>query len=124
MLSRSLEVVKLTGEDATLGALLHHALEIPLDEIGKIFEQWNNDGPLKNTFLIQIGRSRGPDLEIAGRNSDTPAGSEICQRKKTPEGDRHGEGKGQGGHVLDDVLDKVVQDDDSSEGTGYWTVME
>lgn len=38
-----------------LGALLHHALEIPLDEVGKIFEKWNSEGSLKNTYLIQIG---------------------------------------------------------------------
>lgn len=48
----------------------------------------------------------------------------MCQRKKTPEGDKHDEGAGRSGHVLDDVLDKVVQDDDGSEGTGFWTVME
>ncbi|KAK4241595.1 6-phosphogluconate dehydrogenase [Achaetomium macrosporum] len=86
-------------------SFLHKSLGLSYDEIGKILEKWNSEGELQNTYLIQIG-------------------SEICQRKKTPEGDKHGEGKGDGGYVLDDVLDKVVQDDDDSEGTGYWTVME
>jgi len=86
-------------------SLLHKSLGLSNSEIGQIFEKWNADGELKNTYLIQIG-------------------SEICQRKKTPEGDHHGEGVGEGGYVLDDVLDKVVQDDDDSEGTGFWTVME
>ncbi|KAK7700736.1 hypothetical protein SLS57_011988 [Botryosphaeria dothidea] len=86
-------------------SFLHKSLGLPYDEIGKIFEKWNSEGELKNTYPIQIG-------------------SEICLRKKTPEGDQNGEGKGDGGHVLDDVLDKVVQDDDDSEGTLYWSVME
>lgn len=86
-------------------SFLHKSLGLPYDEIGKIFEKRNSEGELKNTYLIQIG-------------------SEICLRKKTPEGDQNGEGKGDGGHVLDDVLDKVVQDDDDSEGTLYWSVME
>ena len=75
------------------------------DEIGNVLERWNAEGSLKGTFLVEIG-------------------SEICQRKKTPKGDEKGEGKGEGGYVLDDVVDKVVQDDDSSEGTGFWSAME
>ncbi|KIW91337.1 uncharacterized protein Z519_08233 [Cladophialophora bantiana CBS 173.52] len=67
------------------------------DEISKVFQRWNIEGPLRSTYLIQIG-------------------AEICQRKQTSEGE--------GGHVLDDVLDKVVQDDDNTEGTGFWSVME
>ncbi|PGG96580.1 6-phosphogluconate dehydrogenase (decarboxylating) [Helicocarpus griseus UAMH5409] len=86
--------------------ILHSGLGLPYDQIGKIFEKWNEKGELRNTYLVQIG-------------------SEICQRKKTPEGDKHGEAASKtGGYVLDDVLDKVVQDDDSTEGTLYWTVME
>ena len=85
--------------------LLRHNLGLPSDEVGTIFEDWNSSGSLKDTFLIKFG-------------------SEICQRKKTPKGDGHGEGVGQSGHVLDDVLDKVVQDDDDTEGTGVWHVME
>lgn len=86
-------------------SLLTKSLGLSYDEVGKIFERWNSEGELRNTYLVQIG-------------------SEICQRKKTPEGDEKGEGRGNGGYVLDDVLDKVVQDDDSSEGTLFWTVME
>ncbi|KAI2780240.1 6-phosphogluconate dehydrogenase, decarboxylating [Daldinia loculata] len=85
--------------------ILHRSLGLPYDEIGKIFEKWNSEGELRNTYLIQIG-------------------SEICQEKKTPKGDQNGEGKGESGYVLDDVLDKVVQDDDGSEGTLFWTVMD
>ncbi|KAI0384437.1 6-phosphogluconate dehydrogenase, decarboxylating [Hypomontagnella monticulosa] len=84
---------------------LNKSLGLPYDEIGKIFEQWNAEGELQNTYLIQIG-------------------SEICGRKKTRQGDQHDEGKGETGYVLDDVLDKVVQDDDNSEGTLFWTVMD
>lgn len=85
--------------------ILHHSLGLENDRIGKIFEQWNTEGELRNTFLVQIG-------------------SEICQRKKTPKGDGRGEGTRDGGYVLDDILDKIVQDDDSTEGTLYWTVAE
>lgn len=106
-------------------SLLRKSLDLSNDEIGKIFERWNSKGELRGTYLVQIG-------------------SEICQRKKTPEGDKNGEGKGKGGYVLDNVLDKVVQDDDGefirrwvqiqwpeadsiildSEGTLYWSIME
>lgn len=85
--------------------ILHLGLGMDYDEIGKVFEQWNSEGLLRNTYLVQIG-------------------SEICQTKKTPQGDKKGEGAGEDGYVLDDVLDKVVQDDDDTEGTLYWTVME
>jgi len=85
--------------------ILNKSLGLSYEEIGKIFENFNANGELKNTYLIQIG-------------------SEICRTKKNPEGDKNGEGKGEGGYVLDDVLDKVVQDDDNSEGTLYWTVMD
>ncbi|KAI0172469.1 6-phosphogluconate dehydrogenase, decarboxylating [Hypoxylon sp. FL1284] len=85
--------------------LMHRSFGLSYDEIGAVFERWNAEGELRGTYLVQIG-------------------SEICRRKKTREGDGRGEGKGEGGHVLDDVLDKVVQDDDGSEGTGFWTVEE
>jgi len=85
--------------------LMHHSLDMTNDEIGDIFEKWNADGKMKNTFLIQIA-------------------SEICKTKKTKQGDGHGEGIGDSGYVLDDVLDKVVQDDDGSEGTCEWSVKE
>jgi 6-phosphogluconate dehydrogenase len=86
-------------------SLLHKSLGLSFEEIGHIFEKWNAEGELKNTFLVRIG-------------------SEICRTKKTPQGDKNGEGAGDSGYVLDDVLDKVVQDDDNSEGTLYWSVSE
>ncbi|KAI1654078.1 6-phosphogluconate dehydrogenase [Daldinia decipiens] len=75
--------------------MVHNGIENGM--LSTVCEAWNSEGELKNTYLIQIG-------------------SEICQRKKTPKGDQKGEGKGESGYVLDDVLDKVVQDDDGSEG--------
>ncbi|KAL1953698.1 hypothetical protein VTO42DRAFT_2371 [Malbranchea cinnamomea] len=86
--------------------ILHSGLGMTYDQIGQVFEQWNSDGLLRNTYLIEIG-------------------SQICKTKKTPTGDKKGEAADErGGYVLDDVLDKVVQDDDDTEGTLYWTVME
>jgi 6-phosphogluconate dehydrogenase len=86
-------------------SFIHHIFDLPHAEVPQIFELWNSWGELKNTYLLQIG-------------------SEICQRKETPEGDKNGGGQGEGGYVLDDVFDKVMQNEDDSEGTRYWTVME
>lgn len=77
-------------------SLLRTGLGLTNDEVGDIFAKWNDSGELKTNYLVRIG-------------------SEICKtRKSNPED----------GYVLDDVLDKVVQDDDSSEGTPTWAVME
>ncbi|KAF1810062.1 6-phosphogluconate dehydrogenase C-terminal domain-like protein [Eremomyces bilateralis CBS 781.70] len=86
-------------------SIMHKSLRMPYDEIGEVFKKWDSTGELRDTYLVQIG-------------------SEICRTRKTPSGDKKGEGAGTAGFVLDDVLDKVVQDDDNSEGTGYWTVSE
>ncbi|KAE8144838.1 6-phosphogluconate dehydrogenase [Aspergillus avenaceus] len=87
-------------------SILHYGLGLGYDEIGDIFSKWNEQGELRNNFLLEIG-------------------AEICHRRKSPQGDGRGEGVGDnGGFVLDDVLDKVVQDDDNTEGTPYWCVME
>jgi len=87
-------------------SLLHYGLGMNYDEIGDIFEQWNKEGELRNNYLIQIG-------------------SEICHVKRTPQGDHKGEGvSDKDGYVLDDVLDKVVQDDDNTEGTPLWALMD
>lgn len=86
-------------------SIMHLSLQMSYEEIGNIFEGWNDSEELKNTFLVRIGGG-------------------ICKTKKTPEGDERGEGTGTSGYVLDDVLDKVVQDDDNTEGTLYWTVSE
>ncbi|OZJ02724.1 hypothetical protein BZG36_05103, partial [Bifiguratus adelaidae] len=67
--------------------LLHKSLGLSYNDIGDIFEKWNSEGELKNTYLVQIG-------------------SEICRRRKTPRGDGKDEGVGEYGYVLDDVLEK------------------
>jgi 6-phosphogluconate dehydrogenase len=85
--------------------IMKSCLSMTYEDIGGHFRQWNEAGELRSTYLVQIG-------------------SEVCLRKKTPKGDGKGEGTGEGGYVLDEVLDKVVQDDDNSEGTGFWSVME
>lgn len=86
-------------------SLMHHSLNMSNDEIGDLFAEWNSDGKMRNSYLVQIA-------------------SEICKTKKTKKGDGHGEGTGTSGYVLDDILDKVVQDDDGSEGTCEWSVKE
>jgi len=75
------------------------------EQIGDVFAQWDSTGELRGNFLINIG-------------------ADILRTKKTPHGDGKGEGVGNSGFVLDDVLDKVVQDDDGTEGTPYWSLME
>ncbi|KAL4908698.1 hypothetical protein BDW74DRAFT_165497 [Aspergillus multicolor] len=86
-------------------SLLHYGRGLNYDEIADIFDGWNKEGELRNNFLLEIG-------------------AELLRVKKTPQGDGQGEGVGDGGYVLDDVLDKVVQDNDNTEGTPYWSVME
>ncbi|KAI0763361.1 6-phosphogluconate dehydrogenase decarboxylating [Trametes elegans] len=76
--------------------LLYKCLHTDLDTIGDIYQKWVDDGELKRNFLFEIG-------------------ADICRRHKE---------NGERGHVLNDVQDKVVQDADDSEGTGFWTVME
>lgn len=87
-------------------AFLSTGLGLSYDQIGDVFTKWNEDGELRTTYLLKIG-------------------ADICKMTKTPQGDRKGEGaSAAGGYVLDDILDKVVQDDDSSEGTPTWSIME
>ncbi|OOQ85250.1 6-phosphogluconate dehydrogenase, decarboxylating [Penicillium brasilianum] len=85
---------------------MHFGLGMDYEQIGDVFTDWNFKGELRNNFLISIG-------------------ADIVRAKKTPKGDWKGEGASDNnGYVLDDVLDKVVQDDDNSEGTPLWSVME
>lgn len=87
-------------------SFLHNGLELSYDEIGDIFYKWQESGELKRNYLVKIG-------------------ADVCKTKRTPHGDAHGEGASKDdGYVLDDVLDKVVQDDDGTEGTPYWSIME
>ncbi|KAI9925172.1 hypothetical protein AWENTII_011633 [Aspergillus wentii] len=87
-------------------SILHNGLGLNYDEIGDIFSKWDKDGELRNNFLIQIA-------------------ADICHIKRTPQGDYKGEGASKNnGWVLDDVLDKVVQDDDNTEGTPLWSLMD
>ncbi|KAJ4171434.1 hypothetical protein NW754_013202 [Fusarium falciforme] len=75
--------------------IMAHGLGMPYEEIGDVFEAWNRQGPLRDSFLVSIG-------------------SDIC-RTKDPRDDSF---------VLDQVRDKVVQDYDNTEGTGTWTCEE
>ncbi|KAJ5650543.1 6-phosphogluconate dehydrogenase decarboxylating [Penicillium longicatenatum] len=86
-------------------SFMHYGLGMGYEEIGDIFAQWDSRGELRGNFLINIG-------------------ADILRTKRTPNGDGKGEGTGSSGFVLDDVLDKVVQDDDGSEGTPLWSLME
>ena len=66
-------------------SLMHRCLGLDDDAIGRVFAGWTARGELRGTFLVQIG-------------------SEICARRKT-----RASGEKQPAHVLDEVLDKVVQ---------------
>ncbi|KAJ5773142.1 6-phosphogluconate dehydrogenase decarboxylating [Penicillium paradoxum] len=85
---------------------MHDGLGMEHCKIGDVFDRWNESGELKGNFLIRIG-------------------AKILHTRRTPQGDRKGEGANRDdGYVLDDVLDKVVQDDDDTEGTPLWCLME
>ncbi|KAL9047779.1 MAG: hypothetical protein Q9162_007952 [Coniocarpon cinnabarinum] len=75
-------------------AIMRHGLAMSNDDIADIFAQWDAKGELSDNFLISIG-------------------IDIC-RQKVP--------RDESKHVLDLVKDKVVQDTDATEGTGYWTL--
>ncbi|KAL4896117.1 6-phosphogluconate dehydrogenase [Aspergillus ambiguus] len=105
MVHNGIEVGMLSAV-AEAWSLLYHGLGMNYDEIGDIFGEWNSHGELRNTYLLEIG-------------------TDMLHTKRTPEGDQRGEGASKkDGFVLDDVLDKVVQDDDGSEGTPTWSIME
>ncbi|GAB1309816.1 phosphogluconate dehydrogenase (NADP(+)-dependent, decarboxylating) [Madurella fahalii] len=69
-------------------------LGMSYEEIGSIFRKWNEDGPLRDKYLVRIG-------------------AQICTTRKRGNGSSF---------VLSDIRDKVVQDADDSEGTGTWCV--
>ena len=74
--------------------IMTEGLGMSYEDISKEFTRWNDDGELKNTFLVGIS-------------------AKICQTK-----DEHGK------YVLSYVQDKVVQDTDETEGTGIWSNLE
>ncbi|KAJ5894139.1 hypothetical protein N7495_005830 [Penicillium taxi] len=85
-------------------SFLRYGLELEYDAIADIFSQWNDHGELRGTYLLDIAI----DMLRARRSSGKPG--QENERK--------------GSYILDEVLDKVVQDDDDSEGTPYWNIME
>ena len=74
--------------------ILNTGLNVSYQEIGELLEGWNQAGPLRDNFLVGIG-------------------AQICRTRE--QGDKSP-------FVLSNIRDKVVQDADSSEGTGTWTV--
>ncbi|KAF9871093.1 6-phosphogluconate dehydrogenase [Colletotrichum karsti] len=79
---------------AEVWAIMVRGLGMSYEDVGKVFKNWNESGPLHDCFLIRIG-------------------AEISNAK-----DDHGE------NPLGHIRDKVVQDVEESEGTGNWTCQE
>ncbi|KAK7746607.1 hypothetical protein SLS62_009328 [Diatrype stigma] len=76
---------------AEVWMLLTAGLGLAHDEVAGIFESWNRDGPLENSFLVGIGAR----IERAKDSDGRPQ--------------------------VDRVRDKVTQDVTEEEGTGTWT---
>ncbi|CAI7566835.1 unnamed protein product [Penicillium glandicola] len=85
-------------------SFLHYGLELDYDTIAGIFDQWNGNGELRGTYLLDIA-------------------ADMLRAKKSS-GGSDGENDKNGHYVLDEVLDKVVQDDDDTEGTPFWNIIE
>ncbi|CAG8072509.1 unnamed protein product [Penicillium nalgiovense] len=106
--------VKMIHNDVEVGMMsavceawsfLSSGLGLSYNKIGDIFAKWNDCGEMRTTYLLELAE-------------------DICRTTKSSQGDRKGEGASNvGGYVLDDILDKVVQDDDTSEGTPTWSIM-
>jgi 6-phosphogluconate dehydrogenase len=73
--------------------IMEVGLGIDEDEMSKIFAKWNDEGELKNMFLIEIG-------------------VDILAQKKPEKPNEH---------LLPIIQDKVVQDITGEEGTGIWS---
>ncbi|EXJ68261.1 uncharacterized protein A1O5_08876 [Cladophialophora psammophila CBS 110553] len=71
--------------------IMNRCLKMTYEAIADTFQSWNESDPLRDNFLVTIGAD--------------------INRTKDQEGH----------FVLANVLDKVVQDVDNSEGTGVWT---
>ena len=85
-------------------SFLHNGLELDYNAIADIFSQWNDRGELRGTYLLDIAVD--------------------MLRAKMPSGRQNEKDERKDHYVLDEVLDKVVQDDDDTEGTPYWNIME
>ncbi|KAL0939916.1 6-phosphogluconate decarboxylating [Colletotrichum truncatum] len=76
---------------AEVWSIMVRGLGMSYSEIGKVFKDWNDSGPLHDCFLISIG------VDISNAKDE------------------------KGDNPLAHVRDKVVQDAEESEGTGNWT---
>ncbi|KAJ5244875.1 hypothetical protein N7489_004971 [Penicillium chrysogenum] len=85
-------------------SFLHYGMELDYGAIAAIFNQWNDNGELRGTYLLDIA-------------------ADMLRAKKSSCG-TDGENDSNEHYVLDEVLDKVVQDDDDTEGTPFWNIME
>ncbi|KAH7276259.1 hypothetical protein FSOLCH5_005068 [Fusarium solani] len=75
--------------------LMDKCLKMTGDEIGQVFDSWHAEGELRGNFLVSIS---GP----------------ICRTKSRIDG----------GSLLHQIRDAVVQDANDSEGTGVWANVE
>ncbi|KAF7790252.1 hypothetical protein EIP86_001204 [Pleurotus ostreatoroseus] len=91
------------GAMAEAWGLLRFNAGLELDEIGAIFKGWNDEGNLRNTFLVDIA-------------------ADICTKRDASV--TYNDASDNADHILSVVLDKVVQDADDTEGTGTWSVAE
>ncbi|KAJ5219657.1 hypothetical protein N7468_008861 [Penicillium chermesinum] len=78
-------------------SFLTQGLGLNYEDIANIFERWNTSGELHGNYLLEIA-------------------VDMLRTKKSVNGKPH--------YILDEVLDKVVQDDDDTEGTPHWAIEE
>ncbi|CAI7678454.1 unnamed protein product [Penicillium pancosmium] len=78
-------------------SFMHDALGFDYKVIADIFADWNSHGELRDNYLLEIA-------------------VDMLRTKKSVGGTDQ--------HVLDEVLDKVVQDNDDTEGTPHWAIEE
>ncbi|KAF2397364.1 6-phosphogluconate dehydrogenase, decarboxylating [Trichodelitschia bisporula] len=84
-------------------SLLSHTLSLPQPSIANIFKSWLRTPELQGTYLIDIAITNCTKRHEADVGSNDPRRDSL---------------------VLPEVLDKVVQDADGTEGTGVWSVAE
>ncbi|KAJ5259546.1 hypothetical protein N7478_012527 [Penicillium angulare] len=78
-------------------AFLHDGLGYDYEAIADTFDRWNTHGELRGNYLLEIA-------------------VDMLRTKRSVGGIDQ--------YVLDEVLDKVVQDDDDTEGTPHWAIEE